>query len=326
MKKTIWAALLLCTSAYHAHAKDAPYRVKVSERTGTGEFFDKSFPVALRSTAPGRQVVLEKLLAGFTGGVGKVFTGNVKDTKESLDATVASGKGWFLEVDQKGEVFRYRNTDELNKVGVGVPLAQRMSDADAIERATKFVRESLGDTVVLGEGETLNPWYVSFKIVVSGLASKVGEEPDKRVSAVKVVFTRAIDGVPVLGNGSKVTVFMTHDGNPAGFEVNWARLQRGTGEERSIGRSGAHERVSRVEHANTAAREAATSTYLECGLYDSGIGEAGARLQSACLHSYSLASPASGLVSRMSRIDAVPIGTVVQREKSWAEAEVFASP
>lgn len=326
MKKTFLTALLLCTSAHLAHAKDAPYRVKVSERTGTGEFFDKSFPVAHKSTAPGRQVVLDKLLAGFTGGVGKVFTGNVDGRKDSVDATVASGKGWFLEVNQSGEVFRYRNTDELNKLGVGVPLAKRMSDADAIDRATQFVRGPLGDTVVLGAGETLNPWYVSSKIVVSGLASEVGVEPDKRVSAVKVVFTRAIDGVPVLGNGSKVTVFMTHDGNPVGFEVNWARLQRGTGEQRSIGRTGAHERVSRVEHSNTAAREAATSTYLECGLYDSGIGEAGTRLQPACLHSYSLALPATGLVSKMSRIDAVPIGTVVQREKSWAEAEVFASP
>jgi hypothetical protein len=326
MKKTILAALLLCTSAYHAQAKDAPYRVKVTERTGTGEFFDKSFPVAVRSVAPGRQAVLDKLVAGFTGRVGKVFTGDIQNTKEGTDTTLASGNGWFLEVDQKGEVFRYRNTDALNKPGVGVPLAKRMSDADAIQRAEKFIRSSLSDTVVLGAGETLNPWYVSFKIAVSGRASEVGVEPDKRVSAVKVVFTRAIDGIPVLGNGSKVTVFMTHDGEPAGFEVNWARLQRGAGDQKSLASAAAHERVSRVAHGNTGARNAATSTYFECGLYDSGIGDAGVPLQPACLHTYSLALPASGLVSRTARIDAVPIGTVVQREKSWAEAEVFATP
>ncbi len=325
MKNIFGAAFLFCcVAAPSALAKDTGYRARISERTKAGEFFDKSFATMTRSAAPGRKAIVDSLLSKFGSGVGNVDTSNVSAVSEEGETTLARGKGWFLEVRQSGEVFRYRNTAELNKGGVGTPLANRLTDAAATEKASKFVSDFLADTVVLGPGETLNPWYVSFKIVASGLASEIGVEPDKRVSAIKVVFTRAIDGVPVLGSGSKVTVFLTHDGQPAGFEVNWSRLQRESGEQKSLGSAAAQERVATLLHRNTSTRQAATSTYFECGLYDAGTGAAGTRLQPACLHSYSLALPASGLVSRMARIDTIPIGTAVQREPGWVEAEIFA--
>jgi hypothetical protein len=65
---------------------------------------------------------------------------------------------------------------------------------------------------------------------------------------------------------------------------------------------------------------------VECGYYDPGMLATGASLQLACVHSYSLAVPKSGLSPKTAWMDAVPIGAQVRREARWPESALFAPP
>ncbi|MFZ5892997.1 MAG: hypothetical protein ACOY0T_18190 [Myxococcota bacterium] len=327
--KRLLASLVGILALAPGVASSAPssFRNSVAAKAATALGERASLPVLVHAAAPGTDAVFETLLRRFNAPIGAIKTADAGAAKVTGNVKEARGKGWFLEVSRDGEVAHYRNSAEIENAGRGVALNERISDADAVSKANAFVSEALSSVVVLGEGETLEPWYVSYGISTSAPASATPVEPEKRVQAAKVVFTRAIDGIPVVGNGSKVTVLLKHDGTPIGFDLNWARLERKAGSKQDvIAADAANERIKTLSHQRSGGAQEVQKSKVECGLFDSGSASAGSKLQAACMHTYTLSLPASGLVPKTAWVDAVPVSRQVEKDTAWPESSLFVTP
>jgi len=318
MRKTL-AVLVMCTLPAAAAAAPSTFRQSVAAKASSA-LHGKTLATFVRVAPEGSERVLNKLSARFEAKAGAVSTADAAGLANTDGRLGLRGKGWVLEVENQGETFRYRNTAELEGGARGPELNARMKDTEATARAASFVNSNLSDLVTLASGETLEPWYVSYGISTAGRAAADAGEPEQRVQAIKVVFTRAIDGIPVVGNGSKVTVFMKHDGTPVGFEANWSRFERTSKKQTSVARGSAEARIASFAHARLGVGQETSNDKVECGYYDPGQLAAGGALQLACVHSYTISLPESGLVPKTAWIDAVPVGAEVTADARWPES------
>jgi hypothetical protein len=198
------------------------------------------------------------------------------------DYSLATGQGWLAEVRGTGESVRFLNEGYINSKHNRPLSRQDQPTGDALEAAgRKVIANELASFVKLGPGEELQGWSVSHLIDGNTDASGAIRET---VVASRILFTRVIDGVPVLGPGNKVSVTFASDGTLVGFHLDWPELTRRAGnvpmaDVQSV-RAAADVQLGRVAGQAWSAEKA-----FECGYYDPGVAglSAGKTLQAACV-------------------------------------------
>ncbi|XXY51342.1 hypothetical protein WME91_09385 [Sorangium sp. So ce269] len=324
LKRTLWgAALALVLAPSFAAAADSGFREGVRAATKTGRLFSASLPVLVKRAGPGREEMLKRALTKVAPSSGQ-RSRSTEQLTSTGEASEVRGQGWFLQVQGEGEIVRFRDTKALeDPESTATTLEQRMPQKKAEQLALSYAKQQLADLIELGSGERLEPWYVSYAISTGGSAISGPVESEKRVVAVKVVLTRVIDGITVVGDGSKITVIMTNDGAPAGFDVNWSRLERTNRVQRTVARGKVEERAARVTQRRASPGQVQSRQKLECGLYDSGHGSSGADIQAACMSTYELTATKAGMHTTSAWVDAVPMGDKVTAEPTWPESVMF---
>ena len=188
----------------------------------------------------------------------------------------------MVEVRGTGESVRFLNAGYINSPQ-NRPCAREDSfTEDELETAAlKVIGKELAAFVKLGPGETLQGWQVSR--LIDSVTDDSGELTEK-VVASRILFTRAIDSVPVLGPGNKVSVTFANDGTLVGFDLDWPKLARKKGNPRitpfSFTRNEADRRLGLAW-----GQGGATEKVFECGYYDPGVAglSEGNSLQPACV-------------------------------------------
>jgi hypothetical protein len=189
-----------------------------------------------------------------------------------------------------------------------------MADSDAESLAREIVSNELAPLVTLRDGETLQAWTTSNLISVVGEVSSGNEE--RAIYASRVTLTRVINGVPVLGAGSKITVEVANDGTLVGFDIDWSQLVATTRTTTLLDTKAIRERAKQL--APSSLGDSPREVGFECGYYDTGAWfERSSVVQPGCLVVYEEDPTSHHQI-------AVPAGSTVIKDATWVESTKFA--
>src|SRR5258708_4948 len=136
--------------------------------------------------------------------------------------------------------------------------------------------------------------------------------PEDSVVASIAIFGREVNGIPVVGSGSKIAVWFANDREPVAFDVDWPRYKFAQIIQRVLTWDKLKSRVD-LSAAMPPASDGAISRF-ECGYVDLGVEKRTNYIQSGCSIAYGGASgppnPA-GERTVWARIEFVPGGETV---------------
>ena len=194
----------------------------------------------------------------------------------------------------------------------------------------RFIESELKDVVVVGSGEALMPLFTEYQIAGGGPARDGAPPIEEKVMAATVIFGRTVDGVSVVGPGSKVAVMFANDSQPVGFDYDWPAYQKTGRGQRVLPLPDIRKRANDVGVTKAGALGVQVER-VECGYFDGGSRrrDAAAPVQAACVFQYvqrtivdvdeNRKDPASGHLTA-AFIEAIPAGDVVERDRGWLQA------
>jgi len=108
----------------------------------------------------------------------------------------------------------FADTARLHR-GAGVPLERLLSDADYFAKGRAHV-----DRAFPAEGAQASLYPYKIRKYLNANAAADGPVQSEAVYQIAVAFNSMVDGLPVIGPGSKVVVHLTPDGEVIGHEAN----------------------------------------------------------------------------------------------------------
>lgn len=270
--------------------------------------------------------------------------GTQDKVEEAKDRLRLNGATWRLDVLGDGSAAEFIDSDVYARShNNGVQPAQAMTRAALEAMGRKFIDDKLSKVISLHEGEQLAVAATSQR--TEGGVEANGNNPYSAVVANRVIFTREINGVPVVGAGSKVTVTFLNNGELESFRYDWPNYAA-SGENRKIATAAeVLRRVQQVSGVRTNTKLdgplAATDLKdlngplklgdkveledLTCGYYDPGIAvrDASAPIQPGCYYHVIQTEGEGDFVSRTGYSGAVPSATVYDPDSRWPEVNVL---
>jgi hypothetical protein len=330
---TVGLGAALCAPGSAAYFERADANAIQSLRTGLGV---PSVSVLQRQPRNSSHAELALLTAALLGP--SSADRSVLQLKDRLRVT---GSTWQLDVigDGTGAEF-IDHAAESRAHALGVVPAKAPS-ANQLEAAGRdFIRQHLSKVIVLQAGERLVPEVAAARTETT--IRRNGVLQSQEVVANRVVFTREINGIPVVGAGSKVTITFLNDASIESFRYDWPKyaptrlvaallpsaeiLQR---VQRIIGvRTNTSPTLKvRVPGLVTAATTVAlgASSLLErlaCGYYDPGYlnRAAQAPVQAGCYYHVVQFAGTADAVTVAAYSGAVPAAARADADVQWPEA------
>src|SRR5713101_2695248 len=207
--KNIFALSLTLVSSL-ALAADFPHRRDLNARSlAVGLGVDSVMPL-MRNAGPGATSVFGRLLERWSRSTTSITTAGNYEITEDEKGISAEGNGWSLTVLGDGTAVKYRNWAYHDAHGTLIDFGQRPPEPVLEEWGRRVLTAYLQGEVILGPNEQLFPLsarYETFSYQPTDLSRPA---VDKAIGNV-VVFTRGVNGIDVVGGGSKAAVFMEND-------------------------------------------------------------------------------------------------------------------
>jgi hypothetical protein len=226
----------------------------------------------------------------------------------------------------------------------GVQPAKAMTRAALEASGRAFLEGKLSRLIVLQKNERLVLATTSQR--TEGGVDAQGKNAYSSIVANRVVFTREIGGIPVVGAGSKVTVTFLNDGSLESFRYDWPTYKSSGRVQTVAAPIEVLRRVQRVSGVRTGAnvdqvlksipdlksitgpiKLGATVTLedLTCGYYDPGfaVRDPTAPIQQGCYYHVLDTRGEGDFVTKTGYSGAVPAATVFQRDARWPEVNVL---
>jgi hypothetical protein len=327
-------SVVAASAASTADAEDfarSDQKAVLSLKSGVGV---SSLPILER--LPGD---LEKTVAALLPvACGANCASHVRETVQG--AVRLRDKGWQLDVSNDGTSAEFVDLDVLARAREsGVDKSATKSQADLEDAGRSFIAKNLANVITLGPGEELVAEATSHR--TEGGGSPSGQVAPTLVTASRVLFSREINGVPVMGTGSKIAVTFHSDGAVESFRYDWPTYVN-TGKQQSMAASSAIlQRVQMVTSARSgvrasqavvvpAAATAATEVplgpglqlqRLSCGYFDAAQAAVGSAkvVQAGCYYHAVHAVTSDDRLVRAGFAGAVPAATAPEADSSWPE-------
>lgn len=324
------AALTLGTAA--AHAADFPQRTELLQRSASAGLGREQVTLLERRPGPGAATRLDELAARFSQSPHAVNTrGGVERLVKPRSAALR-GEGWLLQVYADGSRVRYRNYAALDAKGQGLarPLAERLTPNALETLGRRFIATQLADLVTLGPGEELVPLFTEHEIsTLEGVGPNAGQR-EEHVAGSTVVFGRSVDGVAVVGPGSKVAVVFANDGEALGFDVDWPLYTKTARTQRVLSLPQIRTRARALTGVDLTAPGISLKR-TECGYFDAGAGrrDTAALVQAGCGLHYTRRTIVNAEVNRndpasghtlAAIAEEIPAGELVEPDANWPQA------
>ncbi|WP_394822037.1 hypothetical protein [Pendulispora albinea] len=254
----------------------------------------------------------------------------------------AKGASWRLDIlANDGSAAEYSNDDARGRARALATDATKAMTPSALESAGRaFIASKLTSVIVLEPGETLVPETVAYRSDSGGKTDGSGETTTV-VSANRVVFSREINGIPVVGTGSKIILTFLSDGSVESFRYDWpkyaltGRVQTSAPIGNILQRIqkvvGAREDVHGLQPIFMPSQVTADTRIdlgadvqlerLACGYYDPGftVRESVGVVQAGCYyHAVHYQGGSQGVVSA-GLSGAVPASVQAERDDAWPE-------
>jgi hypothetical protein len=323
------AALMAWASA--AAAVDSPQRVELMRRSVAQGLGRAQVVLLSRLAGAGSLAVAQLLLGRFAAPGNPITTRGAVETTQARDHVFHSGPGWSLRVYGDGSRASYRNDVELDRrQNLARPVSERLSLGRLETLGRIFMSKQLKGVVRLGPGEALVPLFTRHQVKGGGSTAEGAKPVPEKVVASTIVFGRTVNGVHIIGPGSKVAITFANDGTPVAFDYDWPVYRR-TGRSQSL--LSTAELKSRADDLLTVKldTEGVSLKRMECGYFDLGARhhDPEALVQAACSYQYSKrtivdpelhrSDPASGHVMG-AFMQAIPAAQSVEPDHGWREA------
>jgi hypothetical protein len=321
----------LCTGAVPAAAADFAERKQAAEVSAKQGFQRQELRLLKRAPGPGRDQVLRALMSRFEGGTEGIKMEGRFTTDLHKEHLSVIGTEWFLQVYGNGEKVRYRNHGQLDGPNnKPLPIDQRLSEEKLKELGIDFINNEVSGFVKLGSGENLVPYFTEFQIGGGGSTKEGARRDPEYVFASTVVFTRTINGVPIIGPGSKIAVMFANDGTPVGFDYDWPVYEAFGKTQRVLPVSEIRGRAMKTSAFDLESADTVVKRF-ECGYYDLGSRrhDPGAPVQAGCIvhasqrrivdkAAYEKDKDSGHILD--ARVTVIPAGVQVERHDQWPEA------
>lgn len=297
----------------------------------------RSVPVFMRPPSVNPDGALDALAASMgSGREGKV-------SREKRDDRIRlSGASWHVDVFGDGSVAEFHDTGSAIRAhDLGAPEAMSPNKLEAAGRA--YIARNLSRVIVLNRGERLVPEAKAAR--VEGGVATDGTRGYSTVVANRVVFTREIDGIPVVGAGSKVTLTFLNDGSVESFRYDWPAYVRTGRTQGTVDRDEILRRLQQVVGVRTNQAPPGPVRLprnisgkqpldlggqmklerLDCGYYDPGLmsRSANAPVQAACYYHVVHSEGSGNYVTTAAYSGAVPAARQAEPDGRWPEAVIL---
>lgn len=307
------ACALLCLPAW---AEPSNYRTSLTRRSLANGFEKSSIVVLKPDPGPGREVVARRLLSKLDGSLGRrLVATDLSEPQNSNRILSYIGENSALEVYGDGTRFRFRG-DIDNAKGIESISTGKLSDADLESLGRAFIAKALGDFVKSDRDNSIT--FLGTRYLRSGATDLNGRIEDKVIANI-AIFGREVDGIPVVGSGSKIVVWFTNDRNPIAFDVDWPRYRATEENQRILSRERLQARVEATTIASIESLDAKVSRF-ECGYVDLGATRRENFIQSGCMVAYDGRSKplnAAGETVAWASAEFVPAGVNVLEDSRW---------
>jgi hypothetical protein len=332
----VLGTLLAISAASPTRAENSARADENARRSLAGALGERALPVLARRSARTPEATLSALGESLRRLDASLSV--ERATREAQQGRLlVTTANWRLVVFRDGSAAEFVNLGAAGKAHESRVDASRKMSSDALQSAGRdFIARYLADAIVLGPSERLEPEMTSVRI--EGGVAADGTAGYSAVVASRIVFTREIDGVPVVGAGSKVTITFLNDGSLESFRYDWPqyiatdRVQPTTDVAEVLNRVG---RIAGVRPEtllrggdrpalapDRSAQGMTTLQRLVCGYYDPGVmaRDADAPVQTGCYFHLVNTRGEGDYVTRAARSGAVPAGRQIEADRSWPEA------
>ncbi|AWM10777.1 hypothetical protein [Bradyrhizobium symbiodeficiens] len=328
--------ILLAVSGASPASAEATGRAQENARrslaTALGE---RTVPILSRQSVRTPESALS-ILTESLKKVDQSFSVDRASRERQRGRLLVSTNDWRLTIFGDGSAAEFVNLTATSKAHENrLEPGRKMSTETLQAMGRDFIARYLADTIVLGPAERLEAELVSARM--EGGVAADGTSSYSAVVANRIVFTREIDGIPVVGAGSKVTITFLNDGGVESFRYDWPQYVATSRMQATVDASEILNRVSRTIglRAQTLQREGEQSTLspeqsrrgkttlqrLACGYYDAGImaRDPDAPVQTGCYYHLVETRGEGEFVTKAARSGAVPAGQRVEIDPRWPE-------
>lgn len=322
--------LTLCAGG-DAQAADFAHRATLnstSQRIGIGR---TAVELLVPQAGRGASAIGDALLRQFgTSTTGVTTAGKVSVVSRPQRVRYLSDD-WYLEVLGDGTAARYRNFQRIAAAADATYGKSVKMDHGTLERlGREFILSDLRSFVTVGTSEQLVASHSAYR--VDSISQDATTAPVQQSAAVStVIFSRTVNGVAVVGPGSKVAVLFDANHSIVGFDFDWPTYGSAGRTQTTLGLAATHSRASTVL-PNDPFGAGRTLERLECGYYDGGARKRATAtpIQPACLYHYTSLKRTlddAGAVeeTRAAFAEPLPVGTTVEADPKWPEALALCS-
>ena len=300
------------------------YLVSLTRKAMANGFGAESVMLLAPERGPGREAVAKELRGMLTQyRLGRATNGS--DFKETqYDKRILSfvGERSYLEVYTDGTKVRFR-ADLDDPKGAAQTGSHRKLDKEALETlGRRFIGDALRSVVKVGGNESLT--FLGVRYLHQGGGDEYERKKDDRVIANIAVFGREINGLPVVGSGSKVAVWFTGDREPAGFDVDWPAYRVLQTSQKVLPQDRLKARVEAVTRAPKGSSESRVDRF-ECGYVDLGATKRSAQIQPGCSVAFEGRTVTGSGTLQWARAEFVPAGRRVMKDPKWPLANLIAT-
>lgn len=270
---------------------------------------------------------------------------NTSEPEKLNDRIRISGSTWRLDVFGDGSGAEFTDAEAFERAHSGAVQPSQAMSNEALEASGRaFVERTLSRLIVLQPDERLTLATTSRR--TEGGVAPGGERAYSAVVAHRVVFSREIGAIPVVGAGSKVTVTFLNDGSIESFRYDWPvytrtdrvqamasplevlhRLQRVSGVRTKVRVDRTLEALPNLESITGPIKLGATVELqdMKCGYYDPGFAlrDQAAPIQAGCYYHLLETRGEGEYVTTAGYSGAVPAAASFEPDTRWPEANVL---
>jgi hypothetical protein len=337
MKRTILMVIASMAIPCTATAANYPHRAALISQSNSSGVGRDTVTLLQRQAGPGVAAVGSKMVARWAKDLGPIATAGDFTTRQVGNDVHYLGKnGWRLLVRADGTSVDYQNDAYRAAHRGGVPAASAPTLSQLSAWGRQFIATNLPDVITLAKNEALVEHRALF--LVQGAASEDVSQPvNSEVTGAIVVFSRTVDGVDVIGNGSKVAISFGNDGVAYGFRYDWPTYTATNTQQQTLSVAQLRQRDSAflAIASRSIGATSEVERYFECGYFDVGARhhDPSAPVQTGCFWqrvqhmvgdaALNKANPNDGLLTTATA-DVIPAGVNVLADKAWPQA-FFAS-
>ncbi len=332
--KNVFMGLLIAAALvpFAVSAKNYEARESLDRKSREKGISTSSLSLLERIPGAGNQDVAEKILKRFKGknDPKKTATFGISDDAEYLvlkepdQYEIREKNGnWKIKVWVDGTRFHISDYDyiDTNKIEK-IPVEKRFSNEKLEKIGRKYIKDHLADFVETEFGEEIVPLWTEFELM--GAESEDGQKVTDMVNASKVYFGRKIDGIDIVGGGSKISLTVANDGAVIDVMVDWPKYQRSSEIQEIVGIGEIMERLSVYGKKDKSVNKVKLNRF-ECGYYDPGAKytDVYGFVQSGCVAIVTGDDAENAGNPGFRVISAIPSGKTVEWDDNWPEAKAI---